>query len=86
MANGSGSDIRGRDEKGLRYRAHRREAPNRTDSSAGQRLAGALERIEEAERRWAELARSYGYAAVAREMGLTPEAVRKRVLKILGPP
>jgi hypothetical protein len=27
-----------------------------------------------------------GYAAVSREIGLTPEAVRRRVLRILGPP
>lgn len=49
------------------------------------RIDAALEAIGTAERRWAELARKYGYAATARHMGLTSEGVRKRVLRILGP-
>ena len=48
------------------------------------RLQAASRAIEKAEREWAELAREYGYAPVAREIGLTPEAVRKRVKRILG--
>jgi hypothetical protein len=49
------------------------------------RLAAAQKAIEKDERRWAELVREFGYSAVAREIGLTPEAVRKRVLRIRGP-
>jgi hypothetical protein len=49
-------------------------------------IEAALEAADKAERRWARLARRYGYSAVAREMGLTAEGVRKRVLRILGPP
>lgn len=48
-------------------------------------LDAASTAIRKAERRWCELAREYGYSAVARHTGLTPEAVRKRVQKILGP-
>jgi hypothetical protein len=50
------------------------------------RLQAALAGIDKAEERWARLAREYGYSVTAREMGLTTEAVRRRVLKILGPP
>jgi DNA-binding Lrp family transcriptional regulator len=35
--------------------------------------------LAEIEREWAALAEETGYSAMAREMGLTPEAVRKRV-------
>jgi hypothetical protein len=49
------------------------------------RLQAALAGIDKAEERWARLAREFGYSVTAREMGLTTEAVRRRVLKILGP-
>ena len=54
-------------------------------STERRRLDAALRGISEAEERWARLARSLGYSVTAREMGLTTEAVRKRVLKILAP-
>lgn len=50
------------------------------------RIAAALKGIAASERKWAKLARQYGYAAVGRQMGLEAETIRKRVLKILGPP
>jgi hypothetical protein len=50
------------------------------------RLQAALAGIEKAEVRWAKLAREFGYSVTAREMGLTTEAIRRRVLRILGPP
>jgi hypothetical protein len=49
------------------------------------RLQAALAGIDKAEERWARLAKEFGYSVTAREMGLTTEAVRRRVLKILGP-
>jgi hypothetical protein len=51
------------------------------------RLEVASPRIEKAERSSAELVRDLGkggYAAVARELGVTPEADRKRLRRILG--
>jgi hypothetical protein len=36
------------------------------------RLAAASKGIEDAEKRWAELVREFGYAAVSREVELTP--------------
>jgi hypothetical protein len=61
--------------------------PKQKVLSASQRrkLMSAQGAIREAEIRWAHLVREeLGYSAVAREMGFTSEAVRKRVLKILG--
>jgi len=54
-------------------------------SAERRRLQASLDGIEKAEERWARLARGFGYSVTAREMGLTTEAIRKRVLKILGP-
>jgi hypothetical protein len=48
-------------------------------------LGAAADGITKARERWARLVRRLGYSAVPREMGLTTESVRKRVLKILGP-
>jgi hypothetical protein len=47
------------------------------------RLRAAEDAIGAAELRWAELVRELSYAAVARERDVTPEAVRKRVVRIL---
>ena len=57
----------------------------RLTPAQARRIEAALEAADKAERKWAELARRYGYSATAREMGLTAEGVRKRVLLILGP-
>jgi hypothetical protein len=56
------------------------------DDAEKERLQKVLEKIERAEQDFAVTVRRLGIAAYAREMGLTPEAVRKRVLKVLGPP
>ena len=72
-------------KRGTTVRPVGRQRDELTPAQA-RRIMAALEAIEGAERRWATLARQYGYAATARQMDLTPEAVRRRVLKILGPP
>jgi len=50
------------------------------------RLEASLQGIRKAKERWVLLIREIDYSAVAREIGLTPEAVRKRVKRILGSP
>jgi hypothetical protein len=46
------------------------------------RLSKALAKIDQAEEEWAELVRALGIAACAREMGLTPQGLLRRVQKI----
>jgi hypothetical protein len=45
------------------------------------RIEAARDRLDQ---QWADLAQEAGYSAMARAIGLTPEAVRQRVIKIRG--
>jgi 3-methyladenine DNA glycosylase/8-oxoguanine DNA glycosylase len=54
---------------------------------AALRIIGDAERrVDAAERRYAELCKRFGFSAVSRHVGLTPEAIRKRATKALARP
>lgn len=46
------------------------------------RLTAAEGKVAKAEREWSALVRSIGIAAVARDMGLTPQGLLRRIQKI----
>jgi 3-methyladenine DNA glycosylase/8-oxoguanine DNA glycosylase len=49
-------------------------------------IEDAERRVDAAERHFAELCKKFTFSAVARHVGLTPEAIRKRATKALARP
>ena len=48
------------------------------------RLTAAEAKVGKAEREWADVVRALGVSAVAREIGLTPQGLLRRIQKIEG--
>jgi DNA-binding MarR family transcriptional regulator len=58
-------------------------AQQRLTPAQAKKLRAVMRRIEDGQREWALLVKAYGVSAVARELGITPQAVSARVKKLL---